>query len=236
MTLYIFPNTLGNRKVDILPSAIADVIPKIQGLIVESDRGGRAFLSLWKVPEPHRFPLAVLSKNDRSTKAWDFYLEPIVKKQENWGLISDAGLPCIADPGSSLVRRARVLGIPVKAFSGPCSITLALMLSGLPGQEFSFLGYLPQNPKDRSKCIRSCVGKHTTQICIETPYRNVHTFQALLDTLPSFAELCVGIDLDGDHEFISTRSVASWQHSSDLSEIHKKLTKVPTIFLFYIPK
>lgn len=82
MTLYIFPNTLGNRRVDLLPAGISEVLPKLQGLIAESDRGGRTFLSLWKVQEIHKFPIAVLSKNARSVKAWDFYLEPIVKNKK----------------------------------------------------------------------------------------------------------------------------------------------------------
>ncbi|BAE81365.1 tRNA/rRNA methyltransferase [Chlamydia felis Fe/C-56] len=236
MTLYIFPNTLGNRRVDLLPAAIGEVIPRIQGLIAESDRGGRAFLSLWKVPETHKFPIAVLNKNDRSIKAWDFYLEPIVKKQENWGLVSDAGLPCIADPGAGLVRRARSLNLPIQAFSGPCSITLALMLSGLPGQNFTFLGYLPQNPKDRDRCIKSSSGKQNTQVCIETPYRNVHTFQALLAFLPGYSDLCVCIDLTGDQEFVSTRSVDAWKQSKDLDRVTQKITKTPVIFLFHTPK
>ncbi|WP_348663965.1 SAM-dependent methyltransferase [Chlamydia vaughanii] len=236
MTLYLFPNTLGNRRVETLPQVIADIIPILQGLIVESDRGGRAFLSLWKVPENHKFPLAVLNKNDRSAKAWDFYLEPIIKKQENWGLVSDSGLPCIADPGAALVHRARALGVPIQAFSGPCSITLALMLSGLPGQNFTFLGYLPQNPKERSRCIKSNSGKLHTQICIETPYRNVYTFQALLETLPGYAELCVGVDLTGDQEFVSTRSVNAWLQSTDLDQVNKRITKTPAIFLFHTPR
>ncbi|MEF9497231.1 SAM-dependent methyltransferase [Chlamydia sp. 04-14] len=236
MTLYIFPNTLGNRRVDLLPAVIGEIVPKLQGLIAESDRGGRAFLSLWKVQETHKFPIAVLNKNDRSVKAWDFYLEPIVKKQENWGLVSDSGLPCIADPGAGLVRRARALNLPIQAFSGPCSITLALMLSGLPGQNFTFLGYLPQNPKDRARCIKNSSGKQHTQICIETPYRNVHTFQALLETLPGYAELCIGIDITGDQEFVSTRSVDAWLRSTDLDKVTEQITKTPAIFLFHTPR
>ncbi|AFS20542.1 tetrapyrrole (Corrin/Porphyrin) Methylases family protein [Chlamydia psittaci GR9] len=236
MTLYIFPNTLGNRRVDLLPAGISEVLPKLQGLIAESDRGGRTFLSLWKVQEIHKFPIAVLSKNARSVKAWDFYLEPIVKKQENWGLVSDSGLPCIADPGAGLVRRARDLNLPIQAFSGPCSITLALMLSGLPGQNFTFLGYLPQNPRERERCVKSSAGKQHTQICIETPYRNVHTFQALLEVLPGHADLCVGIDLTGDQEFVSTRSVGTWLQSKDIDQVTQKITKTPAIFLFHTPR
>lgn len=237
MTLYLFPNTLGNRKVELLPSVVGELIQKeISGLIVESDRGGRAFLSLWKIPEVHKFPLAILSKQHYNTKAWDFYLEPILKHKENWGVVSDAGLPCIADPGAGLVHRARTLGIPVRAFSGPCSMTLALMLSGLPAQNFSFLGYLPQSPRERAKYLREVVRKGQTFLCIETPYRNVHTLQFLIDSLPSYAQLCIASDLTGEEEFVSTRSISIWGQSEDLNEVKAKITKVPTVFVFFIPQ
>ncbi|MBQ8498430.1 SAM-dependent methyltransferase [Chlamydia sp.] len=233
MTLYLLPNTLGSKRIEDLPASVGEIVrSKIQGLIVESDRGGRLFLSLCKVAEPHKFPLAVMSKNDVSVKACDFYLEPIVKKQEAWGLISDAGLPCIADPGARLVRRARSLKIPVCAVSGPCSITQALMLSGLPGQNFSFHGYLPQNPKERARYLRSCLGKAHTHICIETPYRNPYTFEALLDHLPAHGELCVAIDLMGEQEYVSIRSIASWNQATDLEAVRERLKRVPAIFLF----
>ncbi len=232
MTLYLLPNTLGNKRSELLPSIVRDILPQLQGLIVESERGGRAFLRLCQYPSPQQFPIAVLSKHDVSNKACDFYLEPLLKKQENWGFVSDAGLPCIADPGAKLVRRARTLGIPVQGVSGPCSITLALMLSGLYAQEFSFLGYLPSTPKDREKSIKSHANKKQTCICIETPYRNVHTFDSLLRCLPSQTELCVGVDLTGEQEFVSTRSVETWLRSEDLSDVRQRMVKIPTIFLW----
>ncbi|WP_100934869.1 SAM-dependent methyltransferase [Candidatus Chlamydia corallus] len=237
MTLYLLPNTLGNRAVETLPPVIGEVVHKLNGLIVESDRGGRAFLSLWKLPEVHKFPLAILSKHARLPKAWDFYLEPIVKHGENWGLISDAGLPCIADPGASLVHRARALGIPVQAFSGPCSITLALMLSGLFSQSFIFLGYLPQSPKERLKSIKKAVASQqgSTSVCIETPYRNIYTFESLLNSLPSCAELCIASDLSGPNELVLTRPVKLWRSAEDLGSVKQSITKVPTIFLFRVP-
>lgn len=234
MALYLLPNTLGTRQVQELPAVIGDILPKMKGLIVESERAGRAFLSLWKVPEPHRFPLAVLSKQKLTIKACDFYLDPILKKQECWGLLSDAGLPCIADPGMHLVRRARTLGISVKGISGPCSITLALMLSGLPGQKFTFLGYLPQQPRERMLFLRKPFDKGHTQICIETPYRNKYVFETLLQALPKHAELCVAIDLTGNQEFVDTRPIESWLCAVDLETVMEHMTKVPAIFLFCI--
>ncbi|ANH79115.1 SAM-dependent methyltransferase [Candidatus Chlamydia sanziniae] len=235
MTLYLLPNTLGNRRVETLPTILSELIPKIHGLIVESDRSGRVFLSLWKVPEVHKFPIAVLNKNDRSEKGCDFYLEPLLKHGENWGLLSDSGLPCIADPGANLVRRARILGISVQAFSGPCSITLALMLSGFPAQNFVFLGYLPHVPKERFNYIKALAKRGSTFVCIETPYRNVHTFHTLIDALPTHAELCIASNLSEEEEYVQTRSVEAWQ-CSDLSVVKTKISKIPTVFVFHFPR
>lgn len=234
--LYLFPNTLGNRDLSLLPAAIADVVPHIHGLIAESQTGGRSFLSLWKSIEASKIPLAVLPKRRISAKDCDFYLEPILKKQETWGFVSDAGLPCIADPGCQIVRRARELKLPIQAFPGPCSLTQALMLSGLPGQQFYSLGYLPQNPKEREIFIKRLLAKQARQItyiCIETPYRNIHTFQDLLRLLPPYAELCVAIDLTTPNEVVETKTISDWkqQHNNTILE---KMKKTPLVFLFHI--
>lgn len=234
MTLYLFPNTLGNRDLSLLPPAIGEGVSSIHGLIAESQTGGRVFLSLWKGVEAQRVPIAVLPKRRLSVKDCDFYLEPIIKKQECWGFVSDAGMPCIADPGSLLVRRARELNISVQAFPGPCSMMQALMLSGLPGQQFSFVGYLPQSPKEREQSIKRLLGKkQTTYICIETPYRNVHTFQDLLRVLPPYAELCVAIDITNAHEFVDTKTVADWK-KYPIDAVVEKMKKTPLVFLFHI--
>ncbi|WP_213319043.1 SAM-dependent methyltransferase [Chlamydiifrater volucris] len=235
MTLYLFPNTLGSRRVSDLPSSMGEAVKKINGLIAESDKGGRSFLRLWGIPEIHKVPLAILPKKPSSKKDYDFYLQPIIENNENWGIVSDAGLPCIADPGALLVARARECGIAVQGFSGPCSITLSLMLSGLPGQTFSFLGYLPKSPKDREKIFASATRtKGETKIFIEAPYRNVHTFRTAIAFLPTQALLCVASDLSTENEFVCTRSVGQWRSYKDLDNVCERISKTPTIFLFHI--
>lgn len=234
MTLYLLPNTLGYRDASLIPSKVGEIVAQLQGVIAESQKGGRSFLSLWR-EDSHRVPLAILNKQRMTQKDCDFYLEPLVNKQESWGLISDAGLPCIADPGMFLVRRARELGIVVKGISGTCSITQALMLSGLPGQNFSFLGYLPQAPKDRDRLIKGLISqKQKTYIFIETPYRNKYTFQAFLDVLPCHAELSVAIGLTGPEEFVDTNTIANWKTKTTSDLVYKRMVKTPTVFLFHI--
>lgn len=234
MVLYLLPNTLGHRDLSLLPSQVGDVVANLQGIIAESQKGGRSFLSLWR-DDAHKIPIAILNKQRLTIKDCDFYLEPVIKKQEHWGLVSDAGLPCIADPGMLIVRRARELGVEIKAFSGPCSMTHALMLSGLPGQNFSFVGYLPQNPKDRDRVIKSLISnKQKTYIFIETPYRNKYTFQALLQALPSHAELSVAIGLTYPEEFVDTKTIASWNTEKKLDVVYDKMVKTPAVFLFHI--
>ncbi|WP_213357804.1 SAM-dependent methyltransferase [Chlamydiifrater phoenicopteri] len=235
MTLYLFPNTLGSRKASDLPPAVGEAVKKIHGLIAESDKGGRSFLKLWEVSEVHKFPLAILPKKAASKKDYDFYLEPLVKSGESWGVVSDAGLPCVADPGALLVARAREKGLVVKGFSGPCSITLSLMLSGLPGQKFTFLGYLPKTPKDREKLFASAVRtKGETKIFIEAPYRNVHVFKSALEFLPKQALFCVASELSTEDELVQTHSIEYWRTFEGLEAFCERISKTPTIFLFHV--
>lgn len=233
MTLYLLPNVIGYSVTKVLSQNVLETAQQLQGLIAESMTGGRSFLRMCHVPDYLRIPISIFKKKS-NTSYLDFLLQPVLSG-EKWGVVSDAGMPCIADPGSQLVLRARHLGISVRGFSGPCSITLSLMLSGLPGQNFSFLGYFPRSSFDRTNCIRQCCKqKGMTWIFIETPYRNEHSMQALMDTLPDYALLCIAMDLQGEQEFIDTKIVAEWRNM-DFSEIKINIRRVPVIFLFYIP-
>lgn len=236
MTLYLFPHTIADNNSRLLAPVIGDSLLKVSGLIAESDRGGRSFLKLWNVPETHKFPLAIVGRKGSLTKRdIDFFLEPL-KKGESWGFVSDAGLPCIADPGSDLVFHARCLGIKIQAFPGPCSITQALVLSGLPGQKFTFKGYFPKSTDERTKLIKTCVRQHAgeTFIFIEAPYRNGYAFEALLQTLPLNALVCVASNLNSDQEIVETLSVKEWTSSGKHQCVLDKILKVPTIFLFHL--
>jgi 16S rRNA (cytidine1402-2'-O)-methyltransferase len=156
-------------------------------------------------------------------------LEPVIKG-ERWGLVSDAGLPCIADPGAKLVHRARQKGVLIQTFVGPSSILMALMLSGLPGQKFFFHGYLDKEPTKRQvqlkKMAQTAQQDQATQIFIEAPYRNKHTLEAILKSLPDQAWLCVAWDLTMPTQGVICQTIESWKKSTP-----PNLEKKPAIFL-----
>ena len=225
MTLLLLPNLLGDlpEHKAFLPISVDQAVATIDGLIAESEKGGRRFLSRFQhAKKPHEIPIALLNKHNQD---YDFLLEPCVTG-EIWGLVSDAGLPCVADPGARLVARARQLGVQVEAFVGPSSILLALMLSGLSGQQFQFHGYLPKNYEQRDQVIGEMGRSLGTQIFIEAPHRNSATLEALLKLLPDSTILCVAWDLTLSTQGVMTEKVATWKRLP-LPNIQKK----PTIFL-----
>ena len=231
--LLLLPNLLGETKHHelFLPPSVDRAVASLDGLIAESESGGRRFLSHFKTAKPpHQIPLAVLTAHPNSEEV-DFYLEPLTKG-ERWGLIADAGLPCIADPGAELVRRARQMGIPIQAFIGPSSILLSLMLSGLPGQHFRFCGYIARTPEQRRKELLALQKvsreEKATQIFIEAPYRNQATLDTLLEALADETWLCVAWDLTLPTQGLVSQPIANWR-KIPRPAIHKK----PAIFLVY---
>lgn len=228
MTLSLLPNLLG--LVDdyqlFLPKSVDLAVATIDGLFAESEGEGRRYLKHFQTKKKaHLLPIALLNKHS-SLKDLDFLLEPLLAG-ENWGLISDCGLPCLADPGAMLVQRARTLHIPIKAYVGPSSITLALIQSGLSGQAFTFHGYVAKQPIERKKELSEWEAvKKMTHIFIEAPYRNGHTLQACLETLHPTTRLCVAVNLTLKDEWIYTDSIAAWK-TKNIS-----LPKQPAIFLF----
>lgn len=231
--LLLLPNLLGDQRyVEVfLPSSVAKAIQTLDGLIAESDTEGRRYLKRFETKKPAgEIPIALFNEHTPDNQL-DFLLEPIVAG-ERWGLVSDAGLPCIADPGSKLVLRARQRGIAIQAFVGPSSLLLALMLSGLPGQKFFFQGYIDKEPNKRKEQIKHLINQsreeQATQILMEAPYRNRYTLDALLQTLPEDAWLCVAWDLTLPTQGVMTQRVQQWKKSS-LPTLEKK----PALFLFY---
>lgn len=225
-TLVLLPNLLGAHKYHepFLPQSIDKVVASLDGLIAESEGGGRRFLGRFDTPKPaHDIPIAVY-KETSSDEEIDFFLEPILKG-EKWALVSDAGLPCVADPGCRLVRRARILGIQVQAFVGPSSIMLGLMLSGLPGQKFMFHGYLDKDPQAREKQIQKLqtlsAKEEVTQIFMEAPYRNQYLLESLVKTLHDDTVLCVAWELTMPEQGILSQPVALWK-KSPLPNLEKK--------------
>ncbi len=215
MTLYLFPNFLGSFEAEqLFPPAMVEAAGQIQGLIAESEKGGRSFLT--RVADK-AVPIALLREDP------NFLLEPL-EAGETWGLVSDAGMPCLADPGAKIVAAARRKGIAVHSFSGPSSIMLALVLSGLGGQRFAFHGYLA---REREPMIRDLEERakrdRAVQMFIEAPYRNQETLEALLATLAPTTKLGLAINLTCQNESVLVKPVAEWK-SIDIA-------KQPTVFL-----
>lgn len=231
--LLLLPNLLGEVKHHelFLPASVDKAVGTLDGLIAESETAGRRYLGRFATKKPaNEIPIALFNEHTPDADI-DFLLEPI-RKGERWGLISDGGLPCVADPGSKLVNRARQSGIVINTFVGPSSIMLALIASGLPGQRFYFSGYLDKEPARREAQIRELEKRSkadaATQIFIETPYRNKHTLESLLNVLHESTELCVGWDLTLPTQGLVSQSVRLWKKSP-----YPNLEKKAAIFLFY---
>jgi 16S rRNA (cytidine1402-2'-O)-methyltransferase len=231
--LLLLPNLLGDHRhhEPFLPTAVDKAVASLDGLIAESEKEGRRFLSRFATTKPaNEIPIALFNEHTPDADL-DFLLEPVVQGQR-WGLVSDAGLPCIADPGSKLVRRARQRGLLVQAFVGPSSLLLALMLSGLPGQRFSFNGYLNKELEKRKEQVKHLLKvsqqEESTQIFIEAPYRNQHTLATLLEVMPDHAWLCVAWDLTLTTQGVVSQPIKTWKKSTP-----PQLDKKAATFLLY---
>ena len=227
-TLYVLPNLIGDQRhhEPFIPSSVDKVVAALDGLISESESGGRRFLGRFKTEKPaHLIPLALYNEHTPDADL-DFYLEPLMKG-EKWGLISDAGLPCIADPGSKLVRRARQKGITVQVFSGPSAIVLALMHSGFSGQKFMFHGYLDKDSQAKTSQFKNLetISKKegVTQIFMEAPYRNQQLLENLINELDDETWLCAAWDLTMPTQGVYSHPVKVWK-KSPLPNIDKKNT------------
>lgn len=229
--LLILPNLLGDHRHHelFLPPSVEKAVSTIDGLICESEKAGRRYLSRFKTKRPVlEIPIAIYNEHTPEEDI-DFFLEPI-RMGERWGFISDAGTPCVADPGAKVVWRARQSGIVVQAFVGPSSILLSLIQSGLPGQRFAFQGYLKADEAGRIKDIKRLESlsktEKSTQIFIEAPYRNMHMLQSLLNTLDEHTMLCVAWELTMPDQGIVSEPVQRWK-KMPLPNLEKK----PAIFL-----
>jgi len=210
-TLHLLPNILHEE------SLWRCDLPPLQALIAESEKGGRQFLK--KFTGQIAIPIYLLNEHTHDIKSL------LELKEEEIGLVSDAGLPCLADPGAELVFLARKKGIEIKAYPGPSSITLSLMLSGLPSQKFTFHGYLERDPIALQKQLVS-FSSHMTHIFIETPYRNQKMLEMILKVRRPHDLLCVCCDLMGPNQQVISKPINEW---SSVSEFQKR----PAIFLIY---
>lgn len=221
-TLYLIPNLLGGEDISLLPPANLEIIHSLPFFIVENAKNARKFLKICKHPLPMAsIQIKEIDKHLAGNPG--FYLIEITNGMSA-GLLSDAGCPGIADPGADIVREAHRKAIKVKPLTGPSSILLTLMASGLNGQKFHFHGYLPVNKEERIKTIKSLEEKSKregcTQVFIETPYRNTALLADLQNTLHRHTLLCLGIDLTLPTEEVWTKTAGEWKKCT--LDIHKR--------------
>lgn len=232
-TLYLIPNTLGEGDeaalVAVLPAPVRERAGALASYIGENAKSTRAFLKRIGTVRPiQEISIHELNVNTRPAEI-ERLLAPLLAGIDT-GLVSEAGVPAVADPGALLVRRAHERGIRVVPLVGPSSILLALMASGLNGQSFAFHGYLPVDPAERAKRLRELEQQsrkaNQTQIFIETPYRNRALLDTLLATCAPSTLVCVAMDLTLPTETIASRAVSDWKKAPAL-DLHKR----PAIFL-----
>lgn len=227
--LYLIPSPLGENELsEVLPQYVLDKLKDIRKYVVEQTRTARRFLSKAGL-KGHMDELSFSELNEHSCKSDIEDLLELFQDGSDVGLISEAGLPAVADPGAALVELCHSHGIQVVPLVGPSSLMLALMSSGLNGQSFAFRGYLPAKTEERRNEIKA-VEKlsrtlHQTQIFIETPYRNDSLFEDLLGTCAPDTRICIAANITMDDEYILTRSVSEWKKTKTT------IGKRPCVFL-----
>ena len=222
--IYLIPVTLGGDDfLIVIPEKVIGLTRQLRYFIVEDIRSARRFLRLID----KEFPIndSVFFELNEHTGESDItnYLEPIFNGSDI-GVLSEAGLPGIADPGAGIIAMAHQKGITVTPLSGPSSILLALISSGLNGQNFSFNGYLPVKPAERSVKLRELekkAGEGYTQIFMETPYRNQKMLESIITTCHSNTLLCIAADITLPTESIRTMKISEWKR--DLPLLNDKL-------------
>jgi 16S rRNA (cytidine1402-2'-O)-methyltransferase len=229
--LYLIPTTLGeNEPLEVLPISIKRVIEAVDYYIVENEKTTRRFIK--KISPRKSQPGLHIQVLNKYTEVGTLpsFLQPCLEGL-NVGVVSEAGCPGIADPGADIVRLAHQKNIQVVPLVGPSSIILALMASGLNGQNFAFNGYLPIDTSERKKAIKSLEKKsldnNQSQIFIETPYRNDKLFAELLKNLSNNTQLCVACEITLTTESIMTKSVSDWKQRT------VQLNKRPAIFIIH---
>jgi 16S rRNA (cytidine1402-2'-O)-methyltransferase len=226
--LYLIPTLLGDSDpADVLPENVLEKTRNIKYFIVEEIKTARRFLS--KIKTNHKIDDIHFSILNEHTKIADIshFLDPI--EENNIGVLSEAGAPGVADPGADVVKLAHKKKIQVVPLSGPSSILMAIMASGLNGQNFAFNGYLPIKHPERVSRIRfyekRAITENQTQIFIETPYRNMQLLEDILAVCSPSTYIGIAVNITLDDELISSRTVEEWK--KNIPDLHKK----PGIFM-----
>jgi 16S rRNA (cytidine1402-2'-O)-methyltransferase len=230
--LFLIPNVLGENTYDLsIPLYNASAIKHIQRFVVEDPKAARSLLKKAGLDTNLDDLLFYFMSKKRSTDEDRQELLMALLAGEDIGMISDAGLPAVADPGESLVAYFHSFGIEMVPLVGPSSIMLSLMASGLNGQQFSFNGYLPKERPDRIKELKRLeqlvLQRKTTQIFIETPYRNHHLREDILSVLNNSVRLCIASNLLSGKQKILMKTIAEWKAMKTLPDIDKQ----PAVFL-----
>ena len=215
--LYLIPSPLGdNDPAEVIPGPTLELLKRISTYVVEEARTVRRYLSRAGL-KGHIEELRMVELNEHSTSEEVEAMLSLFDDGCDVGLISEAGLPAVADPGAALVELCHRKGIEVVPQVGPSSLMLALMGSGLNGQSFAFRGYLPAKTDERRTAIREVErisgSLHQTQIFIETPYRNDSLLTDLLQCLNPSTRLCIAADLTLESQTILSKSVGEWKKS-----------------------
>lgn len=227
--LYLIPTVIGDgTQKETLTSPIIKAVQKINVFIVENIRTTRRYIrTIDKEKNIDNITFYCFGKHNNIDLEKDFL--PHILRGQDVGIISESGLPCVADPGSKIVAYAHDFDINVIPLVGPSSILLALMASGLNGQKFTFNGYLPIDKSERKKSIRRLEEKISredqTQIFIETPYRNNQLFEALINTCSKYTKICIATDITTINENIKTKTAIEWKNTKVI------IPKKPTIFI-----
>lgn len=225
--VYLIPSLLDENGSKVIPSYITEAIKDCQVFFVENERTARRFLKLlWKEMVIDDYEWFAIHKAEPTVVS---AFRQKLKEGRHVAIISEAGCPGVADPGQLLVAAAQDMDVTVKPLVGPSSILLALMASGMNGQQFQFTGYLPVDNQERIKAIKALEAeskkKNCTQLFIETPYRNNQLLEALLQHCSPTTRLCLAVDLTGEKEWVKTKSIADWRKGK--TDLHKR----PAIFL-----
>ena len=225
--VYLIPSFLSEDAVETIPPYILNAVKNCQVIFAENERTARRFLkSMNREIVIDDYEWHTIHKAEQEQIS---IFKQKIKEGKNVAIISEAGCPGVADPGQILVYLAQKLNVEVKPLVGPSSILLALMASGLNGQHFTFLGYLPIDNMERIKKIKQIeeesAKRKCTQIFIETPFRNNKMIETILQNCKSSTQLCIAAELTSKDEWIKTKTIEDWK--KEKIDLHKK----PVIYL-----
>ena len=228
-TIYLIPSFLAEDAIETIAPYILDAIKKCTVIFAENERTARRYLkTLDKNIIISDYEWFTIHKTEKE-QIGNFKIK--INERKNIAIISEAGCPGIADPGQLLIALAQEMDCIIKPFVGPSAILLALMASGMNGQQFEFTGYLPIDNTFRAKKIKeleaSSAKYSSTKIFIETPFRNNQLLESLLQNCQAGTKLCLGINITATDERIITRTISAWKNKKP--DLHK----LPVIFLLY---